>query len=209
MQAKLARKRIAMTIKNSLAFVHEIDQLKDIERKTLNYFGGRMERSGEHSWHLATAVMVFHPYAKDSKSINIEKAIKMALIHDIVEIDAGDTIAYEVNQELQEAEEKAAERLFGLLGEDQSTYYLQLWKEFESRESAEAKYVKSLDRFLPLYSNCLSGGQSWKTHNISLDQIINLNKPIIEDGMPDLWPVAYAKILEIAETGILAKKVEL
>lgn len=197
-----------MGIHRTLEFILEIDKLKDVERKTLNYHGGRLERSGEHSWHLATAVSAFLPYAKQRNEIDLLKATKMALLHDIVEIDAGDTIIYNVTTEVNEAELAAADRIFGLLPENSRSEFLELWHEFEALRSPEAIYVKSLDRFLPLYSNIRSEGHSWREHNITYEQVLKINKERIQAGVPELWDIVSEKLAELVAKGKLKRETE-
>ena len=158
-------KTIDMTpkrLKQQLSFLYEIDKLKTVFRRTnLISEPDRLENSAEHSWHLAFYVMILAEYA--NAKVDVTKVIKMVLLHDVVEIDAGDTFCYdqEANSSKADKEQSAAERVFGLLPEDQRTEFLSLWKEFEAGESSDAKFAGSVDRLQPLLHNSLTGGGSW------------------------------------------------
>ncbi len=177
-----------MDLQAKIDFIVEIDRLKNVLRQTLNYHGARRENTAEHSWHLAMAVMQFHGYANEP--IDILKALKMALIHDIVEIDAGDTFIYDSVADKFDREVKAADRIFGMLPVSDSIGLKSLWLEFEANETPEAKFVRALDRFLPFYSNIINGGYSWKNHKIRSHQILAKNRPIISAGSQRLWDEA-------------------
>lgn len=190
-----------MSIDSLLPFIKEIDQLKLIERNTPIHTGGRVENSAEHSWHLAMTVLVFEKISPAKLDIN--KAVKMALLHDIVEIDAGDVIIYGDQSNKKAKEELARDRIFGLLPEVIAQEFKDLWNEFEAGQSAEAKFVSAIDRFLPLYSNYLNGGYSWKNHNVIADKVIGKCEPPIAGGLPELWTVAERMINESIENGNL------
>lgn len=194
-----------MSIEAQLQFIQEIDKLKSIERQTLNYYGGRRENSAEHSWHLAMAVLIFQNQA-EHKNLDIFKALKMALLHDIVEIDAGDVVIYGDQSQKAEKEAVAAQRLFGLLPADQAQELSEIWEEFEKRESPEARYVASLDRFLPLMSNYLSGGYSWKNHQVTYEQVIEKNQGTMPKSVPTLWKTALRMLDEAVSKGFLKKR---
>lgn len=193
-----------MELKSKILFLQEIDKLKQIERKTLTHTGDRYENSAEHSWHLALAVLVLHPHA-NIKNFDAFKAIKMALLHDIVEIDAGDTIIYGDNSQKAEKEMAAAQRIFGILPSGTESLK-DLWEEFELKESAEAKFVGALDRFLPILSNYLNDGHSWQEHKVYYEQVVEKNKAPILAGFPDLW-ILTQKMLEetIAKGNLLIR----
>ncbi len=176
-------------------FISEIDRLKSVLRQTLNYHENRRENTAEHSWHLAMAVLQLHSYS--NKPIDVFKSVKMALIHDVVEIDAGDTFIYSDAENKYQRELKAAERIFGILPENDGRDLKNLWLEFEENKTPESKFVRSLDRFLPMYSNILSRGYSWRNHGITSDQIIAKNKPIICDGSLRLWTFAEGALDEL------------
>jgi putative hydrolase of HD superfamily len=184
-----------MKIDELIPFIHEADRLKEIERKTSIYGGARPENSAEHSWHLALATLVFQKFAPEGTDIN--KAMKMALLHDLVEIDAGDVFIYGDLSQQYEKELAALERLAGLLPEPLTTEFKALWIEFEDAASPEARFVKALDRFLPMYSNLLNQGKTWKENGVTLKQVIGKNGPVIQKGIPELWNL-LAPLLEAA-----------
>ncbi len=163
-----------------LAFLMEIDKVKNIFRQTWLADGNRKENDAEHSWHLAVAAVLLKEYAP--QEADLLKVILMVLIHDLVEIDAGDTYAYDAKgaETKRVREEKAADRIFGILPEDQGRYFRELWEEFESYESAEAKYAHLLDNFQPLLLNHESGGLSWREHDVKKSQIYKRNERIKE-----------------------------
>lgn len=190
-----------MSIEALLPFIKEIDRLKLIERNTLIHVGGRVENTAEHSWHLAMTVLVFEKMSPVKLDIN--KAVKMALLHDIVEIDAGDVIIYGDQSAKKDKEAKARDRIFGLLPEVIAQEFIAIWNEFEEGHSTEAKFVSAIDRFLPLYSNYLNSGYSWKNHNVKADKVISKCEPPISSGLPELWAVAQRMINESIENGNL------
>lgn len=192
-----------MDIDTLLPFIKEIDKLKSVERQTLIYTGERRENSAEHSWHLALSVLVCSSLAPEK--IDVVKAMKMALLHDLVEIDAGDVIIYADQSGKKESEQKALTRLMSLLPEVLKYELEPIWQEFELGESAEARFVSALDRFLPLYSNVLNSGYSWKNHQVSFDKVITKCQPPIESGFPELWNLSKKMIDESVERGILKK----
>ena len=192
-----------MDLEILLPFIKEIDRLKTIERQTLIHNGGRRENTAEHSWHLALAVMVFQKYSPEK--VDLDKAIKMALLHDVVEIDAGDSIVYSPQTGKKEAEEKALKRIMGLLPQDLEKELSDIWLEFESGDSAESRFVSALDRFLPIFSNYLNGGHSWKNHNVTAERVTAKCQPPIENALPDLWTLAEKMLKESVAKGDLKK----
>ena len=169
-----------------LEFLMEIDQVKNIFRQTWLADGNRKENDAEHSWHLAVAAFLLKEYA--AQEADVLKVILMVLIHDLVEIDAGDTYAYDAKgaETKRAREEAAAERIFGILPEDQGLYFRELWEEFERYESADAKYAHLLDNFQPLLLNHESGGLSWREHGVKKSQIYKRNEKI-EETSPQVW----------------------
>lgn len=184
-----------MSFKEQLSFIVELDKLKAVYRKALiKCDNNRYENSAEHSWHVALTANVLAPYAE--KDIDITRVMLMLLIHDIVEIDAGDTFAFDekaVLAEQSDKEQMAANRLFGLLPESQYKTYLALWNEFERAETPDAKFAKSMDRVLPLIQNMHNEGGSWAQHNVSKQQVINRNKHLAEIA-PTLWQFVLEQI---------------
>ncbi|MFW6022881.1 MAG: HD domain-containing protein [Halanaerobiaceae bacterium] len=190
-------------LKRQLEFIREIDKVKEIFRHTKLFNGSRVENDAEHSWHLAVMAIILAEYAKEP--IEIDKVIKMVLIHDIVEIDAGDYIVYtDLRDEKEEKERKAAERIFGILPEEQKMEYLNLWEEFEKRETAEAKFAAALDRLEPLLQNYYNKGGSWQKYKISFEQIYEGNKHI-EEGSTILWEYVQDMLEECKEKGFITE----
>ena len=190
-----------MKIEELFLFIKEIDLLKKVERQALVHNGGRRENSAEHSWHLAVVALVLQSFAP--KNIDINKAIKMAILHDIVEIYAGDTIVYGDLSGKEEAELKAIERLSSLLPNEISSTFKETWLEFEKGESIEAKYISAIDRFLPIFSNYLNEGHAWKNHNITLSKIIHKCEEPISSGLPELWELTKKLLQESVNKGDL------
>ena len=173
-----------------MSFLREIDKLKSIVRKSPLIDQSRKENSAEHSWHLAIYAMVLSESADET--IDLNRVIKMLLIHDIVEVDAGDFPIHESSntKTQEELEQKAAKRIFGLLPLDQEKEFHQLWNEFEAAESDDAKFAKSLDRFQPLIHNIETDGGTWTEADISREQVESRYGPTISSGSKSLWTYA-------------------
>jgi putative hydrolase of HD superfamily len=171
-----------------LAFILELDQLKAVYRHSLvRSDKNRNENSAEHSWHIAMMAQVLQEYAEEP--INIGRVINMLLIHDVVEIDAGDTFAFALQHVLdgqEEKELKAVERLFGLLPEQQFQSMKELWLEFENAETSDARFAKSMDQVIPLFQNINNNGGSWVDNNITKEQVLKRNK-YLKVIAPKLW----------------------
>ncbi|MEM7029086.1 MAG: HD domain-containing protein [Chloroflexota bacterium] len=191
-------------LKQQIDFIIEIDKLKGIVRQTHLVHVERQENVAEHSWHLAMLAMTLAEHANEP--VDVSRVMKMVLIHDIVEIDAGDTFAYDTTGGLDQAEreQKAADRLFNLLPSDQATEYRALWNEFEARQSPDAKFAKALDRLMPLMHNYFSQGKGWKQHGIRHDQVMNYNRHMHE-GSETLWHYAQSFIKDAVEKGYLKR----
>ena len=176
----------AERLARQIAFLIECDRLKDIVRQTLNAHSGRPENDAEHSWALCLFVMTLAEHS--NTPIDVLRVMRMLLIHDIVEIDAGDTFAYDTARlvDQHEREAAAATRLFGLLPDDQAAEFRALWDEFEDRQTADARFAHAIDRCQAMLLNCLSKGVTWSRHNVRLDQIRARNAPI-GDGSAALW----------------------
>lgn len=185
-----------------LQFVQELDKLKNILRQTTLTDGSRRENAAEHSWHLATMTLLLAEYAP--QPLDLAHALALALLHDIVEIDAGDSFCYDADamrtKNMREAQ--AAARLFSLLPSDQTSMVHALWREFEEGVTNEARFVAALDRLQPLLQNYAAGGGSWKSHGITLAQVIERCAPI-GDACPALWAYVQALIQEAARRGII------
>jgi putative hydrolase of HD superfamily len=162
-------------LEKQLQFIVEIDKVKSVLRRTKIFHGNRHENDAEHSWHIALMALVLNEYSNEK--IDILKVLKMVLIHDLVEIHTGDLSVYSTNpQEKQKSELEAAQKIFNVLPNDQNQEFLSLWKEFDKRETPEAKFASALDRLEPIMQNYKQDGYAWKKHKISYEQIINLNK---------------------------------
>lgn len=184
-------------LEKQIAFLTEVDKEKNIFRQTYLADGKRKENDAEHSWHLAISAVLLKEHMK--AEADLTKVMVMVLIHDLVEIDAGDTYAYdEVGAATKrEREVKAADRIFGLLPEDQGTYFRSLWEEFEAYETAEAKFAHLLDNFQPLLLNDASDGRSWAEHGVHKSQVCRRNERI-----PETSEIVWEKMLEIMDKHI-------
>ncbi|HCM0728074.1 TPA: HD domain-containing protein [Vibrio parahaemolyticus] len=190
-------------LEKQLALLIELDKLKSVLRRTrVKSTEGRLENSGEHSWHVALMAVLMEEHA--NAPVDICRVMKMLLIHDVVEIDAGDTFVYDTaaTKEQAEKEIKAAERLFGMLPTDQGQELLALWLEFEAAQSDDAKYAKALDRLIPMLLNYHTNGQSWKENSVTREQALTINKRI-EFGSVTLWNKVKELIEEATEKGWL------
>jgi putative hydrolase of HD superfamily len=174
-------------LEQQMEFMIEIDKLKQVSRKTILTDRSREENSAEHSWHIALAAFLFSEYAQDQE-INWYRVIKMLLVHDLVEIDAGDTYCYDHQGRKDQAqrEEAAAERIFKILPPDQSRSFRALWDEFENRKTPESIYANALDRFQAFLQNYITEGQVWRENNITRRQVMERMQPVFA-GAPLLW----------------------
>ena len=181
--------------KKQLNFLIEIDQVKNILRMTSIADGSRRENDAEHSWSLAMMAVLFAEYVDDQ--IDLLKVIKMVLIHDLVEIHAGDTFCFdEAGMQDKEAREQAsADKIFGLLEHDQGQELRQLWEEFESCETLEAEYAAMLDRLQPLIMNYINEGGTWTQHQISVEQVYKRNQITLEKG-PQVFKDFIHEVIE-------------
>jgi putative hydrolase of HD superfamily len=177
-----------------MAFLTEACKLKTVNRATLLCDGSRRENSGEHSWHLALYALTLAEHAPESVDIN--RVIRMLLLHDLVEIDAGDAPIFgDYDPKASAAAERAAaERIFGLLPEDQAQDLKALWQEFEANETPDAKFAKSLDRFQPPNQNLASGGGSWVEYAVDYETVASKVGAKINHGAPQLWQWIAPKI---------------
>lgn len=188
-----------------IEFITECDKLKEIFRQTLNIQSRRPENDAEHSWHLCLCVIVLAEHA-NTPNLDVLRVLKMVIVHDLVEIDAGDTFAYDVaamaNQHEREA--IAAERIFGLLPPEQSSEFRGLWDEFEAKATPEAKFATAVDRFQPMLLNCRSQGAAWNRHGVTHDRVVARNRHIA-DGCSELWRYAEKMLQEVVDAGHLGK----
>ena len=172
--------------KKQLDFILEIDKEKEIYRQTHLKGYKRQENDAEHAWHMAIMIYLLKEYAK--VEFDVAKAMMMALIHDIVEIDAGDTYAYDTKNlaTQEEREEKAANRIFGMLPDEQKKELLDLFYEFEEGKTPEAKFAKTMDNFQPILLNDSNNGKDWRVHQIKKSQVVNRQKSS-QLGSKDIW----------------------
>lgn len=192
-------------LEKQIAFIKEIDKVKYILRQSTLFNSDRRENDAEHSWHLAVMAIVLAEYS--DKPIDLLKVLKMVLIHDIVEIDAGDTFIYSTTKDHDNTEEElaAAKRIFGILPEEQAEELIEIWKEFEAAETDEAKFAKSLDRFEPLLQSATNNGGTWVEHDVPYHKVYDVNKAI-KYGSTTLWNYAKSLLDESVEKGFLKKK---
>lgn len=183
-------------INKILAFITELDKLKAVTRQNNPVGIDRRENSAEHSWQVSLLALSLEKYSPNP--IDISRVVKMLLLHDIVEIDAGDTILYdESGREAKEAEElAAAKRIFGLLPPEIGDEFLKIWIEFETRESDEAIFAYAMDRLMPVIQNFSNKPCTWEEHGVTIEQVLKLNRPI-GDGVPQVWEMVEKKIEEI------------
>lgn len=177
-----------------MRFALEIDKLKNVLRRTYVTESGRAENSAEHSWHIVLMAVALSEHSNFPR-LDVLRVIKMLLIHDVVEIDAGDTFGYDTagHADKREREVKAAERIFGLLPPDQATDFRALWEEFEASETPEAKFALAMDRVQAVMLNIAADGGAWKEHGISVERILERNAAIGE-GAPSVWDAIKLEI---------------
>ncbi len=189
-------------LRQQIGFILAADREKEIFRQNYLADGSRRENDAEHAWHLALMTVLLKEYA--SREVDVLKVMTMVLIHDVVEIDAGDTYAYdyEALKDAAERERKAADRLFGLLPADQGRYLRELWEEFEAYESPEARFAHVLDNFQPFLLNAESGGKSWKEHGASDANVYRRNRKTPATS-PAIWAVMEEIIRKNVENGNL------
>ncbi|MEM7051094.1 MAG: HD domain-containing protein [Acidobacteriota bacterium] len=190
-------------LEQQIEFILEIDRLKSILRQTTLTDDSRRENSAEHSWHIALMVFVLAEHAV-GEDLALDRVMQMLLVHDLVEIDAGDTFCYdaEANRDKEIREQRAADRIFGLLPPDQGERLRRLWDEFEAGETPEARYAVALDRMQPMLLNLASEGSSWQRHGIRRQQVVERNRPI-GDGAPALWRYMEERLAAAVRDGLL------
>lgn len=192
-------------IEKQLRFLVEVDKLKNVLRQTLLIDKSRRENDAEHSWHFALMAMMLQEYA-GSTEVDITRVLKMALIHDLIEIYAGDTFAYDDqgNYDKEARERASADKLFAIPPEDQGRELRALWEEFDRMETPDAKYAASIDRLQPLIHNYYTEGHTWKIGPVTSDKVYKRMAPIRE-GMPGLWPVVEHIIEDSIQKGYLTR----
>jgi len=188
-----------------IEFIKEIDKVKYIQRKTKLFNSDRNENDAEHSWHLAVMAVVLAQYANEP--VDILKVVKMVLIHDIVEIDAGDTFIYDTQKDHSNTDEErlAANRIFGLLPQEQAAEMIAIWEEFEAGQTAEARFARAMDRLEPLLQNTSNNGGTWSEFGVTFSKVYD-KKRVIKEGSETIWNYAETLIRESVERGILKEE---
>lgn len=191
-------------LSKQIQFIVEIDKLKHIFRQNVIIGTTRNENDAEHSWHLAIMAMMLYEYS--TVPVDVLQVIKMVVIHDLVEIYAGDTYCYDekANEDKAEREEKAAEKLFGILPKDQSEEIWNLWREFEELKTPEAKFAACLDRIQPLILNYNTNGYTWKRPGVTSEKVLRRNE-ILKENAPKLWEYAKEIIEDSIKRGYLKR----
>jgi putative hydrolase of HD superfamily len=191
-------------LESQIRFILEVDKLKEVFRQTVCTQSRRAENDAEHSWHLCLAVIVLAEHA-NTRNLDVLRVLKMLIIHDLVEIDAGDTFAYDTAGRAgqHDREALAADRIFGMLPQDQAREFRGLWDEFEEMASPESKFAAAIDRFQPCLLNCSTEAAAWRRHGITQDRVIARNSAIAE-GSADLWKAMEKRIAEAVSAGHLA-----
>ena len=195
-------------LEQQLAFIKEIDRLKQVQRKSFVSGTRRLETSAEHSWHVALMSWVLFEHAAPP-GVAADRVIKMLRVHDVVEIDAGDTLLYaeaHLHEQQRKREQAAAQRLFGLLPEDQGGELRALWEEFEAKETPDAKFAAAIDRLQPLILNFMAEGAAWRRHGVVVADVYEKNKHIAE-GSPELWAAAVELIEASIQRGYLKHEI--
>ena len=191
--------------RQQIEFILEVDKLKNVLRKTILMDRSRRENSAEHSWHIALTVLILSEYAKDP-DVDLFRVMKILLVHDLIEIDAGDTYCYDDQGRKDQArrEKNAADRIFNLLPADQARTLRELWDEFEGRETPESRFANALDRLQPFLHNYFTEGQTWQENNIKRTQVKSRMHPV-DDGAPVLWNYVSSLIDDGVKKGFLGE----
>jgi putative hydrolases of HD superfamily len=187
-----------------IEFIKEIDKVKYIQRKTKLFNSNRNENDAEHSWHLALMALVLSEHA--NQAIDLLKVLKMVLIHDLVEIDAGDTFLYDSHKSHSNTEEEriAAARIFGILPQEQAVEMIAIWEEFEEGQTQEAKFARAMDRLEPLLQNASNNGGTWQEFGVDYPKVYE-KKKVIKEGSEILWDFADELLKDSVEKGLLKK----
>lgn len=188
-----------------IAFIKEIDKLKYIQRRTKLFNSDRCENDAEHSWHLAMMVIVLAEHSNEP--IDVLKVVKMVLIHDVVEIDAGDVFIYDTVKNHTNTDEEliAAKRIFGMLPREQADEFINIWQEFEEGKTPEAKFARSMDRLEPLLQNTSNNGGTWREFDVPYQKVYE-KKSVIKEGSATIWAFAEELIEDSVKKGILFKE---
>lgn len=195
-----------MILEKEIEFILAIDALKNVNRRNFNLDNSRRENTAEHSWQVLVFAQILYPYARNKEKINLGKVIKMLSIHDVVEIDAGDTFFYDekANEGKFERELASAKRIFGILNEPMRTEFLNLWLEFEAGETEDAIFANAVDRMIPFTLNCFNDGQSWTEAKVTFEKVKQLLRPKIErasQDMADTFDVLIKKAFDEGKLG--------
>jgi putative hydrolase of HD superfamily len=190
--------------RQQIEFILEVDKLKHVLRQTILMDKSRQENSAEHSWHIALTGIVCSEYARDA-DIDFFRVMKILLVHDLIEIDAGDTYCYDDQGKRDQAarEKQAADRIFNILPPDQAQLFRGLWDEFEDRQTPESRFANALDRVQPFLHNYFTRGQTWQDNDIKRDQVKSRMQPV-DDGAPVLWKYVNALMDDAVSKGFLA-----
>lgn len=186
-----------------IEFIKEIDRLKHVMRRSILLSGERRENTAEHCWHVGVMAMLLCEYSNEP--VDAVRVMKMLIIHDIIEIESGDTYVYDTDglKDQEERERLAADKLFGMLPDDQNTEFRSLWDEFESKASPESKFAKAIDRLMPLIHNVGTDGLVWLENDIHVSQVMNLMQKGIAEGSEELWQLAKGMIEDSVNKGWL------
>jgi putative hydrolases of HD superfamily len=190
-------------LEEQVRFILEVDKLKEVFRQTICTQSRRPENDAEHSWHLCLAAIVLAEHANEPR-LDVLRVLKMLIIHDLVEIDAGDTFAYDTARMAgqHEREALAADRIFGMLPGDQAAGFRALWDEFEERRTPESRFAAAIDRYQPCLLNCHTDGAAWKRHGVTADRVVARNSHIAE-GSSALWEETLRMVTRAAQSGDL------
>ena len=191
-------------LESQLTFLRIIDREKQVFRQTLLLDGSRCENDAEHSWHMAVCTMLLYEYCDERESLSMEKVLRMTLLHDLVEIYAGDTYAYDAggNQSKLHREEDAAQKLFSALPDDQKREFYALWKEFETCLTPEARFARMADTFMPFYHNYITEGRQWRLHGVHIAQV-EKRLERIKTSSHFLWTYCRRLLEDAVEKGYL------
>ncbi len=197
---------ISEKLKNQMQFLVEADKMKTVLRRTLVADGSKREDDAEHSWHIALMAMTLFEYAEDKENINIDRVVRMALVHDLVEVYAGDTFCYDEKgyEDKAEREKLAADRLFSLLPKEQGQEYRSLWEEFDKKETPDALYASAVDCLQPLINNHLTNGHTWKDPTVNEAKVRRRMEPI-KKAMPRVYELVDLIIKTNVENGNLRR----
>lgn len=192
-------------LQQQMVFIAEVDKLKNIFRRTILTDSSRRENDAEHSWHLALMAIVLEEYA--AEPVNLGRVLAMVTVHDLIEIYAGDTFAFDAaaNQDKAQREEAAAEKLFGMLDKEQAQELRQLWEEFDAMNTADSRFAASLDRIQPFMHNVLTEGHTWKLGTVTKEQVYRRMAPV-KTGTPALWPWLESQVAAAIEKGWIKER---